>query len=284
MGFITQGQDCSTATQDPFSMTKLADKMPPPIHVSIELKDYDEIAVVPWFSFRSSMPESPLPPLEDRPNIKTDRLSIRPFTPDDLDALYELRQISEIQLHSKVRGRPDRSKDETAASIEALIEHQDDHWYFGAFLRSTGELIGEGGLPSCRILHTSNSGWPEAEFLIKPQYWRQGYGTELFTALMESYWNLPRQWRRLQILPVLVPDLDPGSDIEESVVFQWEAHNERAPLFFAKLLNQMPTSASGFLESRDMRDGKEEGSTVKWVGMAVKNPKPVPKPDVENDD
>lgn len=41
-----------------------------------------------------------------------------------------------------------KSIEQTRHHIELLQEpHDDSHWYFGAFLAETGELIGEGGLP-----------------------------------------------------------------------------------------------------------------------------------------
>ncbi|CAN8106245.1 unnamed protein product [Discula destructiva] len=274
-----------------FSLNKLANAMPeidikllPKIHVHATLQEFEEFSsVTPWFSYTVALPERPLPPLSDRPHIKTDRLLIRPFTSEDVDALWELRQFGEVQEHSKARGRADRSKEETAQSINNLLENEDDHWYFGVFLSSTGELIGECGLPSCTIMSTSISGWPEAEFVLKPQYWRQGYGTEMFRAIVDSWWDLPREWRRLQIIPYLTEGFEPGSDMPECIAFVWEAHNDAAAQFFAKMLAQLPAAADGAIEQRDMRNGRE-GTIVKWVGAAAYNPRPPPPKDADSDD
>lgn len=247
------------------------------LHINLELRDFQELGVTPWFSYTTSLPERPLPSLSERPHIRTERLLVRPILAEDLDAFHELRKIPETQEHSKIRGRPDRNKEETERTIAALTSNEDNHWYFGAFLLSTGELIGEGGLPDCTLMSTSNSGWPEAEFLIKPNFWRQGYGTEMFKAITNSWWDLPREWRRLQIIPALAPGLDAGSDLPECLVYQWEERNERARGFFAKVLDQMPAAAEGVFESCDAREGRE-GNMVRWAGTLAVNPKPPPKP------
>lgn len=114
------------------------------------------------------------------------------------------------------RGRPDRDLEETRQNIERLqAPYDENHWYFGAFLLSTGEMIGEGGLPDCEDM--PRSGWPEAEILIKPEYWRQGYGTELLHAFLTSWWELPRARRRHQLLPLVVGDKEPGAKVTEGV-------------------------------------------------------------------
>lgn len=243
------------------------------LELYLGLKEFTQLGLTPWFSFTTSLPVRPLPSLAERPHLKTERLVIRPITEEDLDAFYELRSIAETQEHSKLRGRPDRNKDETAEYIKLMAENEDYHWYFGVFLSSTGEMIGEGGLPDCVLMSTSNSGWPEAEFLLKPDYWRQGYGTEMFTAIMDSWWDLPREWRRTQIIPALVPGLDAGSDVPECMVYQWEERNQRARDFFAKVLDQAPAAAEGGFESCDTREGRE-GEVVKWSGTVAQNPRP----------
>lgn len=267
---------------DAMSLSGLAAALPV-LHVDMSLHEVEDQAVTPWFSFCTAMPEQPLPELADRPHMTTERLVIRPITLDDADNLHALRKIDEIQKHSKTRGRADENLEETKAGIEELIAHQWDQWYFGAFLKTTGEMIGEGGLPSCTIMASSLSGWPEAEFLVKPQYWRQGYGTEMFNAIIGSWWDLPRAWRRLQVMPKLVQGLDAGSDLPESIVFQWESGNEQARMFFAKVASQLPAAAEGAVESRDTRPGRE-GTVVKWTGTLALNPRAPPPKEESSDD
>ncbi|KAK6087833.1 GNAT N-acetyltransferase [Seiridium cupressi] len=259
-------------------MSRLADALPQKIN--LDLSDFQNLGMTPWFSYRVALPERPLPDIPSRPKIETKRLVVRPIAPSDLDTFHDLRKRPEVQRHSKVRGRADKNKEETRQHIDALNQDDQSHWYFGAFLRSTGELIGEGGLPECLTMATSASGWPEAEFLVKPEYWRQGYGTELFNAVMDSWWDLPRERRRHQLTPAVVPGKEPGDDVMEGVVFQWEEGNVPACNFFAKILKQAPASAEGSFESIDVREGRE-GNLVRWAGTLSANPRPPPEEEEE---
>ncbi|CAJ0546946.1 Ff.00g015730.m01.CDS01 [Fusarium sp. VM40] len=244
------------------------------LKLQLAVEDFQNLGVTPWFSYTVTLPERPIPSLSDRPHIKTPRLIVRPIISDDLEGFFQLRSVAEVQRHSKIRGRPDKSKDETSQHITAFEQDDQGHWYFGAFLQSTGELIGEGGLPDCQHMFTSASGWPEAEFFIKPEYWRQGYGTEFFNAVMDSWWDLPREKRRHQLIPAVAPTLEPGDPVPEGAVFQWEDGNDAARSFFAKVLAQAPVGAEGGFESIDTREGRE-GNLVRWTGTLVTNPRPV---------
>lgn len=53
---------------------------------STEAPNEDKFVLV-----KTTLPRRPLPPNADRPVITTERLLIRAFQADDLDALYELR-------------------------------------------------------------------------------------------------------------------------------------------------------------------------------------------------
>ncbi|KUI70715.1 hypothetical protein VM1G_06359 [Cytospora mali] len=242
------------------------------LQVELGLEDYEGQLMVPWFAYRMRLPKRPIPSIPDRPNITTQRLIVRPILPSDLDQLHSLRLRPETQSQSKTRGRIDQNKEETQQSIDMLNQKAHHHWYFGGFLQSTGELIVEGGLPDCDIMESAASGWPEAEFLVKPEYWRQGYGTEFFHAVMDSWWDLPREWRRVQLVPFLMPGKEPGDVATEGVVFQWEDGNEVAEGFFNKVLKNYRVFVSGSAASYDRRVGRE-GNTVTWKGVLAANPR-----------
>ncbi|KAF4465442.1 n- gnat [Fusarium albosuccineum] len=244
-----------------------------PIQIQLNLDEFQQTGVTPWFSYSVTLPERPIPSLAERPPIKTQRLVLRPLTEDDLDAFHELRSLPELQLRSKTRGRPHKDREETKEALDRLLQQDQTHWYYGAFLQSTGELIGEGGMPDCEHMVTSTSGWPEAEFFIKPEHWRQGYGTEFFNAIMQSWWSLPRERRRHQLIPVVAPDKEPGDEVLEGVVFEWEEPNDVARAFFAKVLQQAPVFAEGGYESIDAREGRV-GDLVQFSGSLVTNPRP----------
>lgn len=227
--------------------------------------------MTPWMSYKIRLPIRPLPPISARPEIQTNRLVIRPIMPTDLETFHELRQARETQEQSTSRGRTDRDLDETRENIAKLQAPYDErHWYWGAFLTSTGEMIGEGGLPDSEDQPTS--GWTRCEILIKPAYWRQGYGTELFTAVLDSWWDLPREQRRHQLLPMVVGDTEPGKEVHECVEFLWEWENVAAGKFFGKMLGQAPVTIEGFFDSFDWREGRF-GNLVRWGGALAVNPR-----------
>jgi RimJ/RimL family protein N-acetyltransferase len=242
------------------------------VQVSLEYDDYEKLGVLPWFSYRIDLPERPLPPNADRPHFKTDRLLIRPFLSSDLEAFHALRSVAATQNESTTRGRPDRDLDESKQNLEWFQAEDQHHWYFGAFLQSTGELIGEGGLPDC---DGWRSGRPEAEFLIRPEHCRKGYGTEFWNAVMTSWWDLPREKRRYQLHPFFVaPDKEPGDEVADAVGFVWEETNDAARNFFTKMQQQATytLAASGFFVDFDKREGRE-GTLVRWEGTLAVNPR-----------
>jgi RimJ/RimL family protein N-acetyltransferase len=253
----------------------MANGSPPraPIKVDLEHEEYEALAQVVWFSYDVCAPRRPLPPVGKRPEIKTDRLVIRPLLPSDLEAFHELRSIAETQNASTSRGRPDRDLDESRANLERLQAPYDErHWYWGAFLASTGELIGEAGLPDSEEQPTS--GWTRFEILVKPQFQRQGYGTELYRAVMDAWWALPGEKRRRQLLPIVAGDKEPGEEVRESIEMVWEADNEVARNFFTKMMGLEPkvalqASFTGF----DWREGRE-GNLVRWQAVQIASPTP----------
>lgn len=229
--------------------------------------------MTPWFSYKVRLPTRPLPAVATRPIIETARLIVRPILPSDAEAFHSLRQIPETQNHSTRRGRPDRDLDETIQNIEHLQAPYDErHWYFGAFLAETGELIGEGGLPDVEDQPTS--GWTRCEILLKPNYWRQGYGTELYHAIMNAYWELPRERRRHQLVPLAARDYEPGDNVTECVEFVWEEENVAAQCFFAKVLGQAHVPVEGTFVSFDWREGRE-GELRVFAATVVANPRAV---------
>ncbi|KAI7775436.1 hypothetical protein LA080_006813 [Diaporthe eres] len=245
---------------------------PPTIQVNLEQEEYEKLSSTVWFSYEVCAPVRPLPPVGDRQEIKTERLIIRPLLPSDLEAFHELRSIAETQVYSTSRGRPDRDLAESKENLERLqAPHDNRHWYWGAFLASTGELIGEAGLPDSEDQPTS--GFTRFEILIKPKFQRQGYGTELYKAVLDEWWKLPGEKRRRQILPVAAGDKEPGEEVRESIELIWEADNEAAQNFFTKMLGQSKVSLQASFVGFDWREGRE-GNLVRWFAAHAACPAP----------
>lgn len=245
---------------------------PPTIQIDLEHDDYEKLSSTVWFSYEVCAPVRPLPSVGDRQEIRTERLIIRPLLPSDLEAFHELRSIEETQSASTFRGRPDRDLEESRENLERLQAPNDKrHWYWGAFLASTGELIGEAGLPDSEDQPTS--GFTRFEILIKPKFQRQGYGTELYKAVLDGWWKLPGEKRRRQLLPMVVGEKEPGEEVRESIELVWEADNEKARSFFAKMLGQSKVPLQGSFVGFDWREGRE-GNLVRWAAAHAACPAP----------
>ncbi|KAI0163108.1 GNAT domain-containing protein [Pestalotiopsis sp. NC0098] len=252
----------------------------PMLRVHYSKESHEEGALLPWFSYRVTLPLDPLPDIASRPHIRTERLLIRPLLTSDTEAFYKLRSDPELQQHSIVRGLPDATEEQTRSYIESLQSPGDEsHWYFGAFLASTGELIGEGGLPDteCR---KGRTGWPEPDFLIAREYQRQGYGTEFYKAVMDSWWKLPRERRRRQLHPFAVPGIEAGAKLVDHVAILYESSNEAADAFFTKMTSTEKVTLAGTSEEYDMREGRPR-ELINWSGMNVTNPVPFVDPEEE---
>lgn len=241
-----------------------------PVQIAFGHEDWSNMGVTPWMNYKINLPKRPLPAVADRGEMRTARLVVRPIAPSDLEAFWALRRIEELQVHSPSRGRADRDVDETRQYIERLQAPNDDrHWYWGAFLAATGEMVGECGIPD--IEDQPSSGWSRLEILVRPDCWRQGYGTELYRAVMDSWWALPREPRRHQLFPVVAGDREPGQSVTECIEFAWESTNDVANKFFSKMLGHAPVSHEGYYEEFDRREGRE-GNLVRWCGADAVNP------------
>ncbi|KAI0103818.1 acetyltransferase domain-containing protein [Nemania sp. FL0031] len=152
-----------------------------------------------WITVTTTLPQSL--GLHDRctssncqPEIRTKRLSIRPFTQSDLTAFHQLRSQPEFMKYTR-NGRPDLDIYETQEKLDSLINAPSSpgalpfYTYFGIFLKATGELIGDGGV---HILASPACGWPEFGCKFGNGYCGSGYGTEFLCAFTTWWWNLPR--------------------------------------------------------------------------------------------
>ncbi|KAI2630217.1 acyl-CoA N-acyltransferase [Hypomontagnella submonticulosa] len=151
----------------------------------------------PKVKVRTRLPTRPLPPFAERKVIRTERLILRPFSEDDLDGLYALRTQAEV-MNFTLTGRIDADKEETRAFIARFLPPNDSETYNVMIcLASTGEIIGNGGMP--RMDQTF--GWPEIGYMIKREHWGQGYATEFLRGFVDNWWTLPRSEVELEVDP-----------------------------------------------------------------------------------
>ncbi|KAJ1324318.1 GNAT family N-acetyltransferase [Microdochium nivale] len=226
-------------------------------------------SMTPWYNLYTSLPDRPLPPSSERPHIKTDRLVLKPLQLSDLEALHALRTQPEVMTKT-FRPRVDRDIDETRTLLESLQSpHDGNSWRFGAFLASTGELVGEGGVNSYDDLW--RTGWPELEFMISKEHWNKGYGKELVTALVGAWFKLPRSHIRKQSLhPNVIGELEPGDELPDNLFICIDADIEPARKIVDGLVNPEADYIADWVQA-DWREGKEL-QDITIAGWLLPNP------------
>ncbi|MBC7970930.1 MAG: GNAT family N-acetyltransferase [Verrucomicrobia bacterium] len=112
--------------------------------------------------------------------IETDRLQIRPFTLIDLDALAATWGDPEVMRY--IGSGQTRSRSETKASLERIIEHQEQDGFslWAVDHKADGKLLGFCGLKSLDDTAEIEIGWRLAK-----AYWGRGLATEGAKASLE---------------------------------------------------------------------------------------------------
>ncbi|TGJ84483.1 hypothetical protein E0Z10_g4265 [Xylaria hypoxylon] len=181
---------------------------------------------------RTTLPRLPLPPTSERLAIHTDRLLLRPLTQDDLQAYYALRKQPEFMAESTL-GKPDVDISETQAALDDLANPERENFIFGIFVAATGELIGDGGIHTVRF---GSMGWPEIGYKFVPAHWGRGYGTESMSAVLKTWWDLPRQEAEVKAHPDTLQTEPEGSTLSrERVVAEIATYNKGSQRVLEKL-------------------------------------------------
>jgi [ribosomal protein S5]-alanine N-acetyltransferase len=110
--------------------------------------------------------------------LETHRLTLQPFTLEDLDTLVELHANPEVNRHFSPTGA--WSKEITKDKLERFIAHQQTHGYSKMkVLLKDGTFIGRAG-----FLIYPETGETELGYCFKREYWYKGYATEVSQALV----------------------------------------------------------------------------------------------------
>ncbi|MEV8639293.1 GNAT family N-acetyltransferase [Streptosporangium sp. NPDC051023] len=115
--------------------------------------------------------------------IRTDRLILRPFTPDDLDGLYAIQSLPEVTPYL-YWGPRDREQVAEALEIrikQTALEEEGQALALAVELAETGELIGDGVL----FWHSAQHRGGEIGYVFHPGHHGKGYATETGRALLE---------------------------------------------------------------------------------------------------
>ena len=114
--------------------------------------------------------------------IRTDRLLLRPFSEDDLDAMHDLQSREEVTRY--LYWGP-RSREEVAEMLDRItkmtsFEAEGRAIRLAAVLPESGELIGDISLREVSREHRQG----EIGFVVHPDHQGRGYATEAAAALI----------------------------------------------------------------------------------------------------
>ncbi|KAI1137697.1 acyl-CoA N-acyltransferase [Hypoxylon sp. FL0543] len=158
-----------------------------------------------WITVQTTLPCVPFPPSSQREPLRTERMVIRRLDQGDLIQYHQLRSQPEAMAHTRL-GRPDRDLAETVSALqEHLPPHDRATFRFGAFLASTGALVGEGGV---HTLRSAACGWPEVVYYFRREVRGQGYPIEFLRGFLALWWALPRTYITI---PVFTPSVAFGN-------------------------------------------------------------------------
>ncbi len=115
--------------------------------------------------------------------LETERLLLRPFVPDDLEALFAIQANESVArwLYNDPRTL-EETRELLARKIGGAALHGEGEWLSAAaVLRTTGELVGDVSLHWASEAH----GQGELGFVVHPEHQGRGYATEASRPLLD---------------------------------------------------------------------------------------------------
>jgi RimJ/RimL family protein N-acetyltransferase len=140
------------------------------------------------------------------PVLETERLRLRPMTPDDLDALLRIFTDPNVMAAFNT---PPFNRGQMWRWLQRNLDHQTQHGYglYALILKESGELIGD-----CGLEHLQVDGVNQAElgYDLRSDYWRRGLATEAASAVRDYAFGQLR-------LPRLISLIRSGNDASRRV-------------------------------------------------------------------
>ncbi|KAI3392531.1 hypothetical protein diail_5542 [Diaporthe ilicicola] len=121
--------------------------------------------------------------------IKTERIYLRPVTPEDLSALHQMRMNPEVmQYMPGVETEKDARKSYSVRRMELMMK--EDGFSFAMVLpearhKSMAETLADGPV----IGFVGITAPPEVFYILDAKFWGSGYATEALQAFLNTYWS-----------------------------------------------------------------------------------------------
>lgn len=112
--------------------------------------------------------------------IETERLTLREYTLDDFDKLFEIMSDSETMQHYPKPFDEERTRDWIEWNLQNYKEYGFGLW--AVVLKETGEFIGDCGIT---IQNIDGELLPEIGYHIHKKCWRKGFGSEAARAVRD---------------------------------------------------------------------------------------------------
>ena len=114
--------------------------------------------------------------------LLTDRLALRPFRDDDLDAFHAIQSRPDVVrfLYWEPRSRDQAHEMLERRKLQVAIDKEGDGLHLAAEIRATGELVGHFSLAWTSADHRTG----EVGFVLDPAHQGKGYGTEGATLML----------------------------------------------------------------------------------------------------
>ena len=176
------------------------------------------------------------------PTIETERLILRQFSENDLDELYKQRTNKLVRKY--VAKDLDPNKEFTLNMIKGVIQSFIDKTGLNWIIehKETGKFMGSFGFWNIMLAH----GRAEVGYSLNPEYWQQGYMTEVLEAC------LPVGFKKAGIHSAMAcvnPENTGSIKVLEKVGFVKEAHHREDWFYNGAFYD---TAVYGLLE-KDLR-------------------------------
>ncbi len=120
--------------------------------------------------------------LEPAYPLTTERLLLRPFTPDDLEAIHAMRSSPDVARYMYWEPHTLADSEATLAGklSRTVIAAEGDNLGLAAERKDTGEVVGDFSL----FLQSREHRQCEIGFIVHPRHQRRGYATEAAAVLL----------------------------------------------------------------------------------------------------